>query len=311
MDNSIASMLSNSSDTAKLKLAVTSGEAAARQETVEQFEALFLQNMLKSMRTASLSSGLFESDGQKFYREMYDQQIATELAGRGILGIGTLLGQQLGLADQQVNSQLPGTEKVLYRARSLYVDPQPSLLKDSHPAEKSDQAATQSISEAGKNDSPAFMPRSPAEFVSHVKRFAVQAAEKLGIDYTAVMGIAALETGWGRHVPRDLASGVSNNYFGIKADTKWPGSRVVSDTLEHVNGAFEKFRETFRSYDSLADSFNDFADFLLSNPRYQDALNQGKNTEKFLTKLQEAGYATDPEYGQKVMRVIRHALSLQ
>ena len=112
-------------------------------------------------------------------------------------------------------------------------------------------------------------------------------------------------------MPRDSSAGVSNNYFGIKADNGWAGSRVVSDTLEHVNGAFEKFRETFRSYDSLADSFNDFADFLLSNPRYQEALNQGKDTEKFLTKLQEAGYATDPEYGQKVMRVIRHALSLQ
>ncbi len=96
MSEGIASLLSTASDTARLRLQAGNGEQQVNDEIFQQFEALFLQQMLKSMRTASLSEGMFQSEQSEFYREMYDQQIATDLAKKEVLGIANILSRQLG-----------------------------------------------------------------------------------------------------------------------------------------------------------------------------------------------------------------------
>ena len=151
-----------------------------------------------------------------------------------------------------------------------------------------------------------FAPQSPQEFVALAYPYAHQPAKKLAVNAKVLVAIAALETGWGRHLPADKA-GSSNNYFGIKADPRWPGKKVAGQTLEFRHGIFNSLQQTFRAYATLKDSFNDFADFILSNQRYQKALAFAHDTQKFLQAMQQAGYATDPAYADKILKILDHS----
>jgi flagellar protein FlgJ len=132
----------------------------------------------------------------------------------------------------------------------------------------------------------------------------MEAAKRLGLKPQALIAQAALETGWGQHLMRKTDGSPSNNLFGIKADKRWGGDRVSVDTLEFEQGVSVKKRAHFRAYDSLRQSFEDYVSFLQSNPRYREALSATADTGRYFTALQEAGYATDPDYARKIEAVL-------
>ncbi len=134
---------------------------------------------------------------------------------------------------------------------------------------------------------------------------AVAAGGKLGVDPAVLVAQSALETGWGKRVVQTGEGGSSYNLFGIKADSGWNGAAAAARSLEFRDGVAELQKSSFRVYDSLANSFDDYVNFLQSNPRYQQALAKVADNKQFLTELQEAGYATDPRYADKIMGIVR------
>ncbi len=262
----------------------------ALEGVARQFEAMFVQMMLKSMREASGGEGLFDSDQSKLYQEMYDKQIANELSGQG---------RGLGIADtlvRQLREGLPQTaSEDEHQVNGAFPVPSRS-------------AATFQIRSTQKAD--AALPEKPAEFdspqtfIRHLWPQAQGAAEQLGVKPEVLLAQAALETGWGKHVIKHPDGSDSHNLFNIKADYRWDGEQVAKRTLEYRDGIAVREQAFFRSYDSFEQSFQDYVDFLKDNPRYQGALKQTHQPEAFVDALQEAGYATDPAYGQKVRHIL-------
>ncbi len=314
---SIASILSTSSDTSRLRLLAGNGDENVNDEVLQQFEALFLQQMLKSMRTASLSDGMFQSEQTEFYRDMYDQQIAADLAQKEVLGISQLINRQLGGREQietpnesaditsiniadikripHVDVKAGSDDKQLQGVESLVQ----RFISEIHDVEN------KSVEELDVVRPLAFKPETPDQFVDYAYEFSHKPAKELGVDAEVIIAIAALETGWGKHLPTDNG-GSSNNYFGIKADDRWSGNHVTSQTLEFEENTFNELKQSFRAYDNLKESFNDFADFILGNERYAQALEFAHDTKRFLHEIQNAGYATDPKYADKILNVLNN-----
>jgi flagellar protein FlgJ len=155
--------------------------------------------------------------------------------------------------------------------------------------------------DTSKNKQAAF--NSPKEFVESLYPQAIEAAEKLNIDPKALLAQAAVETGWGKYVIQQGDGNSSHNLFGIKADKRWNGDKAVVDTLEYVNNVPERQQAAFRSYSDFGGSLNDYVSFIKENPRYRNAIEQTESPNKYFSALQEAGYATDPVYADKVMSV--------
>ncbi|HWK52403.1 MAG TPA: flagellar assembly peptidoglycan hydrolase FlgJ, partial [Steroidobacter sp.] len=144
---------------------------------------------------------------------------------------------------------------------------------------------------------------SKTDFIRTMWPHAQKAAQELGVDPHALLAQAALETGWGKAVPCNAAGECSFNLFGIKAGSQWSGATVNVPTLEFEQGIAVRKVERFRSYDSPADSFSDYARLIRNNPRYENALGAGANIASFASALQQGGYATDPEYARKLVAV--------
>jgi flagellar protein FlgJ len=254
---------------ASLKNDAKAQAPTALKEAARQFESLFTQMLLKSMREANKSFGedsLFGSDQGDMYQDMFDDQIAMQLSK----------GKGLGLADmlvRQLQGGLQGTEKSSASAPS-----EPSAIR--HPLS------------ASKED-----------FLRQLRPHAERAARELGVDPNALLAQAALETGWGRSVPCNAQGGCSFNLFGIKAGSQWSGATVNVPTLEFEAGIPVRKVERFRAYDSLADSFRDYAALIRDSSRYANARGAGDDVEAFATALQQGGYATDPHYAQKIAAV--------
>lgn len=329
MTESIASVLATPADSARMRLLAVQGDEQGSQEVLQQFEALFLQQMLKSMRAASLGDGLLQSEQTEFFRDMYDQQIATDIAKNGLLGISDLLSRDLGIEKKsRSDSEQSNLGFNITKIKPISINPSQavksvmesqleadfSLIADTENKRANlrleyqlDDEANQAFQSAINLNQPAnvTLPGSPDEFVQQVAKHAKPAADRLGVSSDVLIAIAALETGWGQHFPANEHAN-SNNYFGIKADARWQGERLTSQTLEFSDGVFNKQNESFRAYSSLTESFNDFADFLLTNERYENALEWVGDATKFLQEIQEAGYATDPNYADKVLNVLKN-----
>ena len=243
----------------------------ALKEAARQFESLFTQMLLKSMREANKSFGedsLFGSDQGEMYQDMFDDQIAMQLSkGKG-LGLAEMLVKQL----QQGAGVSAGPESA-----------QPVSTPATGGAEK--------------------LSTSKDDFISKLRPHAEQAARELGVDPNALLAQAALETGWGRSVPCNAQGECSFNLFGIKAGSQWSGATVNVPTLEFEDGVAVRKVERFRAYDSPADSFRDYAALIRDSSRYASARGAGDNVEAFATALQQGGYATDPHYAQKIAAV--------
>jgi len=150
----------------------------------------------------------------------------------------------------------------------------------------------------------------PKDFVTALIEPAQKVQKTLGVPFEVVIAQAALETGWGQKIIKDNDGGSSNNLFNIKADSRWSGEKITKDTLEFEQGAMVKKSEPFRTYQSINDSVDDYINFLSTNERYQDALQDSGNVERFLQGLQKAGYATDPQYADKILGTLKTVTSL-
>jgi len=242
---------------------------AALKEAARQFESLFTQMLLKSMREANKSFGedsLFGSDQADMYQDMFDNQIAMQMSK----------GKGLGLADMLVRQLQGGVG-----ATSQSQEP---------PA-------------TSRTQGPTPVAPSKDDFLRTMRPHAEQAAREIGVDPDALLAQAALETGWGRSVPCNAQGGCSFNLFGIKAGSQWSGATVNVPTLEFESGIPVRKVERFRAYDSPADSFRDYAALIRDSARYANVRGAGDNVEAFASALQQGGYATDPQYAQKIAAV--------
>ena len=272
---------------AALRARAREDKDAALDEVSRQFESLFLQMMLKSMRDASLGGGLMDSKQSEFYRDMYDKQIAVDMAQKQGIGLADVLKRQLGGGISAQYSDL-SPEKYL------------GMPITARPVDGADAAtvARRSV------DTPAAFDGSPEAFVDALWPVAEQAAAKINLPPEALLAQAALETGWGRHVMQHGTGDSSHNLFGIKADSRWQGDKVMVSTLEYRDGVALNTRANFRAYESFEHSFSDYVDFVRRNPRYRQALAQTNDPKAYFSALQEAGYATDPAYAQKIQRIL-------
>lgn len=286
-------------------------------DAAQKFEAFFIQSMLKSMRSASLSSGLLDSDKSDFYRDWHDQQLATDLASKETFAIAKLLQRQF--TGQSVDATADETLKIdpLFQRSSLSLQGVPGSqhittqvasldISDSNINNSINTTLKQSVTKEIRETigiSSANDRSVPEQFVQDVYPYAQQAATKLNTSADVLVAIAALETGWGVHTPQAAFGQDSNNYFGIKANN-WQGPEVNNLTREFDGKEMIEIRDNFRAYESPKESFNDFAEFLLTNPRYQDALNNSSDVKSFVAELHKAGYATDPSYAKKINSIL-------
>lgn len=246
-------------------------------ETARQFESLFTSMLLKSMRDATPEDSLFGSDQQDFYQDMFDQQLSMQLSK----------GKGLGLADMLVR-QLMQTGGLEAQA-------------DAQPA--------QPAGAGGAGTAANWPPRSREDFVNAIRPAAEAAGQKLGVDPEVIMAHAALETGWGKHMPAGRDGQSSFNLFGIKAGVSWQGAAVTAGTSEFEGGRMQAVQARFRAYDSPEHSLRDYTNLLAGNPRYAAALGTGSDAAAFGRALQQGGYATDPDYASKLGAVARELKS--
>lgn len=252
----------------KLKLQAKQAPDQALKIAARQFETVFLNMMLKSMRDATPQDGVFDSEQTKMFTGMLDQQLAQSMADRGV-GLADIMMRQL--TQQQVLSPESGVPSTKHSALSTQYS---ALSTDFQQA-----------------------------FVDKLRPHAEAASRITGVPAHLILGQAALESGWGRHEIRNADGSNSHNLFGIKAAADWNGKVAETTTTEFHNGVASKQVERFRAYSSYTEAFRDYAALLHENPRYADVLGQ-TDSKSFAQALQQSGYATDPHYADKLMRVI-------
>lgn len=286
---------------AKLKQEATKNSPEALKEAAKQFEALFLGNILKNMRSAKLAEGLMDSSQTQFFHEMYDQQLAVHIAGKSDLGLAELIVKQLKpepaghLTQQTLKDYLaqPITALKPSGVKLRALSDAPSI---------SGEMTAIGFSEDNNEVTPTH------SFIRELQPYAEQAARELGVHPKALLAQAALETGWGKSCLRQRDGSNTYNLFNIKADKSWTGKQTKVVALEFDQGVAKKVSSGFRSYASYQESFQDYVNFIKSNPRYRDALQQAANPARYMHELQQAGYATDPRYAEKVMQIFHSDL---
>jgi flagellar protein FlgJ len=150
----------------------------------------------------------------------------------------------------------------------------------------------------------------PADFVNRMMPPIRRAASALGLNPVGILAQAALETGWGQRMPRNADGSSSFNMFGIKAGDEWTGARATADSMEVSNGVATPKRTAFRAYGSIEESVDDFANLLKNSPRYREAIAAGSDANAYIAIIGKSGYATDPEYGNKLNQIL-HSDTLQ
>ncbi|MSR16638.1 MAG: flagellar assembly peptidoglycan hydrolase FlgJ [Methylococcaceae bacterium] len=286
-----ASVYNDFSQFSKLKVESKTDAPAALQKVAKQFEALFLNNILKGMRSAKLADGVFESNATDSYNEMYDKQLSVHLAGKPGVGLADLIVKQLTPKGENPNPQ--NLTDYLNNPVSKVTIP------DGMSSSEFDDEAT----EIPFKNARAMPIQSAADFVKQLQPFAQQAAKDLGIDPNALLAQAALESGWGNSLIKNADGSNSYNLFNIKADRSWRGKQALVSALEFDQGIARRVSSGFRSYASFQESFNDYANFIKNNPRYDSAVTKTDNVGQYMRELQHAGYATDPNYADKVMHI--------
>lgn len=265
-----------------LRRTVRSTPDEGLRQVSRQFEAVFMQMVLKSMRDATPSDGgMFGSQQEKLYTSMLDQQLAQGLSGRGV-----------GLAEAMY-AQLSRAAGVSAPAASAGMLPAETV-----PGPGEAPAAAQA---------PARTSAAPAhvdDFVARMRPAAEAASRSSGVPAPLILAQAALESGWGRREIRGEDGSPSFNLFGIKADRRWTGRVVETATTEYVDGAARSTRAGFRAYGSYEEAFADYAKFLAGNPRYAAVTAGSGDPAAAAQALQRAGYATDPDYAAKLVRIM-------
>jgi flagellar protein FlgJ len=295
-----------------LRRTVRTSPQEGMKQASKQFEVMFMQMVLKSMRDATPSDGMFSSSQEKTYTSMLDQQLSQNLSGRG-LGLAEAMFTQLsrtmggdagnlpsspGLTGDVPAAQRLGTPLILEPKVAPNVANVAALTRA--PDLSFYEAAT-----AQATLSRSVLPQAHVEqFVSRMLPAAQRASQASGVPAQLIMAQAALESGWGKREIRADDGKSSFNLFGIKADKSWKRPVVEATTTEYVNGVAQKIQAKFRAYSSYEESFTDYARFLTSNPRYANVL-ATQDPAEAAHGLQRAGYATDPQYGGKLVRLMK------
>jgi flagellar protein FlgJ len=288
-----------------LKQSAKAGSPEALKGAATQFEAMFINQMMKSMRDATPQDGLTDNQQTKMFTSMLDQQLSQNLAKRG-MGLADVLTRQLSvqtdakaLAIGSESSTAVGRDGVA-AALEIPLKPKAGPLKEGLDA----GLQTQGISASGRTQAPHVQ-----AFQEKLGAHAAAAEQVTGVPAKFMLGQAALETGWGKRMIRNADGTNSNNLFGIKAGPGWKGKVATAVTTEYVNGVAHRRVEKFRAYDTPADSFKDYARMLANNPRYEKVINSNGDAAAFAHGLQRAGYATDPNYGHKLSKIIKNSLA--
>lgn len=261
-----------------------------------QFEALFLNMVLKQMRETLPKDGPLDSDTMRTYTSMFDQQVAQHLSSRGI-GLREAIERQLA---KRINDgkPVPGPE---VPSPGIGASPAPT------PQPKLERARTPLPAHPKAEAAPDVSSRVASTvqaFVDKLRPHAEKAAAALGVPAHLLIAQAGLETGWGKSQPRNADGSASHNLFGVKTGRRWTGTTVAAATTEFVQGAAVRTVEKFRAYGSYADAFGDLTR-VLGSRRYADALANAADPAAYARSLQRAGYATDPAYADKLTRAIR------
>ena len=270
-----------------LRSAAARDPKAAIRETAKQFEALFMQQLMKSMREATMSSGMLDNSGTKLGTEMLDSQYAAKMSGLPG-GLAAAIARQL---ERQLGSGA---------AEALGAPPSAA------------GAPAQQVSSAQP------LSQRQIDFV-RTHQEAARAAEAVsGIPAAFTVAQAAHESAWGQREIRNADGTPSHNLFGIKAGASWTGAVAEITTTEWVGGEPQKVTAKFRSYASYGESFRDYAKLMKESPRYAGVVAAAASApasaasgQGFATALQRAGYATDPAYADKLARLINSTLRLQ
>ena len=302
-------LAADSRSLAELKRAARDDPHQAVKKVATQFEALFMQMVLKSMREATPHSGLLDSQEQDMVRGMLDQQVAQQIAGRGT-GLAEVIARQLSrnlpaAAAQAAATPDPKQAGVSGLPGERIGAPSPrhgvgATERDGQPGRSGPVAAGQSAASADAQ----------REFMQSHRADAVRAQQLTGVPASFILGQAALESGWGRREIRAADGSPSYNLFGIKAGPGWQGRTVQVTTTEYDGGVARQTLQSFRAYDSYAAAFQDWALAIGRNPRYSAAVSAIGDAGGFAVGMQQAGYSTDPAYAEKLAQVIRTASSI-
>ena len=287
---------------ADLRLKIKQDPQAGLKLAAQQFEGMLLQMMLKSMRDATPQDGPLDSDQTRLFTSMLDQQLAQNLSSTGKAGFARLIEQQLGRS----------------QATNLLADPDATLealqqslttLSATGAAGSSNRGAerlrTTPVNGDGASVS-ASGPASSSEFVNRVWPYAVEAGNSIGVPAQFIVAHSALESAWGKSEIKAADGSPSYNLFGIKAGRNWKGASVAVQTTEYIGGVAQTTSERFRVYGSYAEAFSDYANLLRNNARFSSVLGQ-QDGSGFASSLQQSGYATDPNYADKLSRIIGSA----
>ena len=286
-----------------LKFQAGQSTPAAIKETAKQFEALFMRELIKSMREATLKSGLLDSPQGDLGADLLDQQLAVQMSGRPG-GLSDLIAKQL---TRQMAGPDAGASPTAIPAAT------PALTPSAGPTPGADRTAPLSRAKSSPptvGHAAAAGPRQ-SEFVQRHSAVADKVARQSGIPSGFMLGQAGHETGWGKSEIKTADGATSFNLFGIKAGAGWHGKVAEVTTTEYQNGVARKTVARFRAYDSYEASFKDYARLLTQSPRYAKVSQQTSSAHAFATGLQRAGYATDPAYATKLSRAINSTLQLQ
>ncbi len=304
-NNATQSLALDAKGLAALRQDAKTNSPEAVKGAAQQFEAMFINMLMKSMRAATPQEGMFDSETSKTFTTMLDQQMSQNMSKRGI-GLASMLVKQLtqkaemqalaiGAADGAAKPDAPAFDMMLAKPGAMTA-----------PASKSTPSAPP-LGGLPSSGSSSAAPHVRA-FQDKLGAAAEQVSHDSGIPAKFMLGQAALETGWGKREIKNADGSTSHNLFGIKAGPGWNGKVVSAVTTEYVNGVPETRMEKFRAYDSYADSMRDYARLIGTNPRYQGVMAAKGDATQFAQGLQKAGYATDPFYASKLARIIKNNL---
>src|SRR5471032_567645 len=276
-----------------LKLAVQKDPQTHIKEVAKQFEGVFVQMMLKSMRSALPQDGLMSSDQTRLYTSMYDQQIAMNMSEKG-LGMADLMVKQLTGGNTQP-AETAGTVPMALDKEVLSTMPLLAMEQMIRKAMPNAPDRTSGGAPLGQDS---------GQFVSRLSIPAQVASKESGISHQLIVAQAALESGWGQREIPTADGKQSFNLFGIKAGSNWSGPTTDITTTEYTHGVAKKVQASFRVYGSYVEAIADYVKLLTSNPRYAQVTAAG-TPEQAAHALQAAGYATDPNYADKLVSVIQ------
>jgi len=286
-----------------LKRSAKAGSSDATRGAAQQFEALFINQMMKSMRDATPQDGLTDNQQTKMFTSMLDQQLSQNMSKRG-MGLADVLVRQLSSQNDAKALAIGGADGAAGTKGAASMLDVPLLQNRAGPLKGLEGAQTNGVSASGRTQAPHVR-----AFQEKLGAHAAEAEAVTGVPAKFMLGQAALETGWGKRMIRNADGSNANNLFGIKAGPGWKGKVATAVTTEYVNGHARQKVEKFRAYDTPADSFKDYARMLANNPRYDKVLDHAGDASAFAHGLQRAGYATDPQYGAKLSKIIKNSLA--